>query len=798
MRFKYSFISLLLLIFTTCFVFAQEDADWYYNKPIKKIVFENLKSLKEEDFSSVTSSFIGKEFTDDLYSDLFGRIYSLDYLDDLSTNAIPADENKSGVVISFSVVERPIINRIKFAGNKHIQAADLLDEMHLKIGKPYSETKLTLDKRRITDFYIEKGYSNVRVSAEIVNAKDGVDIFVDVSEGRLSIVTSFNFEFVGTNEIAAKTLKGVLSMKEHSIFQSGAFQESKLEQDKQSILDYYADKGFVDAEIQEVVRKVTANEEKDRDEIDITYVISEGKEYKFAGITFMGNTVFSTEELQAVVSAKTGSVYNKTKVMSGIEQVTSKYYELGYYSTQFYPVPEKNAETMELGYQLYIVESPKSHIEDIVIQGNNRTKEYVILRELDIKPGDMFSQSKIGNSLRNLYNLQFFSAITPSFIPGSEQNLVTMVLDLEEASTISLEFGVTFSGITKPNDIPMAAFIKWADTNVAGTGKSISTDLVFSSAEQSLSFSYGDSWFLNQPLTVSASVDFTHTQESTIQKKYTNAGWNTSDYYMDYDNISFGANLAAGKRWQPNYSIFTLSGGIGTSFLRNFYDSTMLTPYDQKISENNKKWGIQNSVWASFSADARDIYYDASKGWFASQRLTCFGVIPSIETEYYLRSDTKAEVYFPFIDTKIADKWAFKLVFAAFSSFSFVQPLVPDGLAHSSYLYIDGMFNGRGWTLPSLRGKALWSNAVELRLPVAAGILGFDFFADAAVLKPELKDFGSLSLEDFYFSFGPGLRFTIPQLPLKFLLSNTFKFENNKIEFTDIMKFTLSFTISNR
>ena len=377
-----------------------------------------------------------------------------------------------------------------------------------------------------------------------------------------------------------------------------------------------------------------------------------------------------------------------------------------------------------------------------------------------------------------------------------------MVITLEEASTTSVEFGVTFSGVVNPNDSPVSGFVKWSDTNVGGTGKTVSTSFVASNTEQSISLGYGDSWFLGLPISVSASLDFSHADSLCLQKVYLPSGVDETNYYMNYDKWTFGGGFSVGKRWTPNFAILTLSGGLNTSFVRNSYDADLYTPVSSVIAENHGKFGIANTLWTSFSLDDRDIYYDPSKGWFASQRFSLVGLIPEKESEYYLRSDTKGELYFTLFQRQISETWTLKFVLAGYSGLSFVFPTFSDKIEDDGYLYIDGMFNGRGWgNLETYqnRGNAMWSSYLELRMPIATGVFALDFFGDAVAVKENPKDlFTSLTLDDFYFSFGPGMRFSLPQFPLRLLLANTFKFEDNNFEWDKKWQFVLSFNLSNR
>ncbi len=212
------------------------------------------------------------------------------------------------------------------------------------------------------------------------------------------------------------------------------------------------------------------------------------------------------------------------------------------------------------------------------------------------------------------------------------------------------------------------------------------------------------------------------------------------------------------------------------------------------------RWGWQNSVWTSFSMDGRNINYDPSSGWFFSEKLTWYGLTP-IESEFFLRTDTKLEKYFTLFDIPVTESWNFKLVLAGYTGLSMLFPAFESGIGDTSKLYIDGMFNGRGWTsiYNDVRGKAMWNTNIELRLPVVTGILALDWFGDAAVIKDEPRDlFHDLSVEDFYFSTGPGIRFTIPQFPLRLLFANTFQVVDGSVEWNSKWKFVLSFCITNK
>ena len=793
-----------VVLFLSAWVFAQTNDSWYYGKKIRNIDFKGLENVNSMELDGVTASFIGKEFTDELYLDLLNKVYALDLFEDVSPIALPGDAKGSSVVIEFTVVEKPFVSQLKFSGNRHIRASELKEAISTKAKDIYNSNKILLDERAIRDLYLKKGYTNVLVSSTTEDTGNGIVVTFTISEGRSTVVKEISF--MGNTVVSSKTLKGLLSMKTVGVFNKGSFQESQLELDKQSILAYYQNRGYVDVAILDVVRTVTYNEKDDCDELFIQYVIQEGAQYTFAGITFSGNTIFSTERLRNMIKLQNGEVFNMGKFQEGLVAVTDLYYENGYTSNYFNPVENKNAETRQIAVNFMIMENPRSHIENIFITGNEKTKDYVILRELPIESGDIFSKTKITNGLRNLYNLQFFSAIVPEIVPGSEENLVDLILNLEEQSTTSIEFGVTFSGIADPDAFPVSLFFKWQDSNLFGTGKLISANTTLSTDSQSIAFSYGDSWFMGLPVSFSASAGISHNLSTALRSVVLPDGSvNNKEYYMNYNNLSINLAGSLGRRWMPEFAILTVSGGLSSSILRNFYDDSIYTPVDSLIADNQRQWGLENTIWISTSLDDRDLNYDPSKGWFAKQQFSWTGLIPGVEKQFFLSSDTKGEIYFTLLDLPVSETWSLTFVLAGLTSLSFVEPSPNSKLSASNKLYIDGMFTGRGWSslYNTHRGLALWNNTVELRMPIAPGIFSLDFFFDAAVIKDTPRNFfTNLNINDVYFSFGPGFRFSLPQFPLRMMLANTFQVRSGKVAWQNgkgpEWQFVLSFNITNR
>lgn len=800
------FLILALVLFSLCLPLAAQnneggDSDWFWGKAVSEITFEGLRNVKKSELSGITSNFIGKNFTEDVYNDLVDRLYALDMFDDITPYAKHDPKTADKILLVFQVKEKPVIKSIDFEGNKKIRNGELRDAVTVKTDDIYLESKVLLDERALRDVYLKKGYTNAKVSHKTETTPQGIKLSFVIDEGANTVITSIRFS--GNTVVSERTLKSKLSLKEAGFMKDGAFQKSSLEADKQTITTYYQDRGYADVKIADVLQETKLNKEKGREELTLTFIIQEGPQYTYNGTTIKGNKIFQTEKLLSYIKLRNGAVYNQTKYQEGLQGITGLYAENGYMTNQYMPSVKKDAERRTISFELTIVERSRSHIENIIIKGNTKTKDYVIRREIPLESGDVFSRDKVMSGLRNLYNLQYFSSIVPEPVAGSESDLVDLVFTVEEQSTTSLEFGMTFSGVSNPDDFPVSLFAKWQNSNLWGEGKSVSASTNISSTNQSLSTSYGQNWLFGLPVGISESLSVSHALNSTLRNAWLPDGSvNNSSYYMQYEDYSVTLSSSVGRRWTPNFAILSLSGGLSTTLRNNIYDESVYTPVDSTINQSANRFGLNNSIWASFSMDNRDINYDPSKGWFTSERIAWYGLIPGLEKEFFFRSDTKLEGYLTLFNIPFGEKWSLKGVLAAYTGFSAIFPVPGSLLGDSNKVYIDGMFNARGWTdiYNSTRGKAMLSNRLEFRIPLVPNVIGIDAFVDAAAVKSDVSSmFTELSLSDFYYSVGPGIRFLLPQFPLHLLFANTFRYSDSKgFYWVNNWQFVLSFNITNK
>ena len=793
------FFFFFFIVSTFSFLYGQEEDDeWFWNKTITNIEFEGLVHVKKSELVGITSSFIDRPFTDDVYSELLDRLYALDFFADIVPYAKHDTKNYDDVFLVFLVTENPIITSISFSGNTKIRNGELREQIKIKTSDIYSSESVLLAERVIRNYYVQKGFSDSKVSHKVIESGDDVKIIFYIDEGYDSVVK--NISIVGNTIFSDRMIKSKLSLKEVGLFRDGAFQTSLLEQDKIAIQNYYKEHGYIDISIIDTTLESIFNEKKKCNELFITFYIQEGAQYTYGGLTIVGNEIFSTKELEKCEKLKVGNVYNEIKFQEGIMEISTLYMDNGYMSSSIVPIPYKDSENHIISYELRITENSRAHVENIIIMGNNKTKEYVIKREIPISEGDVFSRDKILSAYRNLMNLQYFSNVIPEPQQGSERDLVDVVFSVEEQSTTSLQFGMTFSQSSDPQSLPVSLFGKWENSNLFGEGKAISASVALSTSEQSIDFSYSQNWLGNIPLTLSSSVSVSHSKNIVLMNMWLpNGALNQNLYYMSYENLGISLTNSLYRRWYNDYAVITVGGVLSNSLKNNMYDQSLYVPVDYTISHYANRLGLSNNIYLTASIDNRDINYFPRKGWFLSESLSWQGLIPGIEKEFFLKSDTKLEGYFTLFDIPMFnEKWNFSLILAGYTGVSGIFPATSGSISESSKLFIDGMMNGRGWSdiHKISKGLAMISNKLELRMPIVPNVIGIDGFFDACAIKPTVADlFSNLSLQDFYFSFGPCVRFLLPQFPLSLVFAWRFTSEG----WADVpFQFVLSFNVINR
>jgi len=832
-----SVILFFVLVTLSFFSFGQ-SGDWYMNKPVVDITFEGLQNVKPSDLEGLKVQVLGRNFDENLFLDLQSRLYALNYFESFEASAIPGDENNSTVILHFVVLERPLVDKIIFRGNANLRNRALEEVVISKSDDILNRSRIRMDADAIKGLYIAEGFPDVQVTGLVETQEDSgkVTIVFEIEEGSQTRVKEILFS--GNSFASSSTLKRLLSTKQQSLFNAGTFEEGKLQADRKALLDYYHQRGYVDAVILDVTKDGETDEEGNN-LLTLTFYIEEGVQYTFGGISFEGNTLFSQSELQGSVRSEVGKILNKSRLEADLMRVGDVYYNDGYIFNQIIPEELRDREKRTISYVIHIREESRAHIENITIKGNVKTRDYVILREIPLEVGDVFSKEKIMTGLNNLANLRFFETFVPETPQGSAQGLMDLVINVEEGRTTDINFGVTFT--MEAGQFPLLGFITWTDRNLRGTGRQLSIGSEVSGTQQNLNFSFKDDWLFGRRWSggidfsikhrliegalqdVLAPVFFGSRDENpqmvpdpfsgewvnpdtgkpataeeiaagTAVTDYAYAIANgqsiDSSYLMDYETYEFSLGGSTGYSWHTNYGRIGTGTGLSTALSYTTYDDDIYRPYNPDIRNELGLWSFINRWWGRISFDTRDIVYSPNKGVFLSQSLSYTGGVLG-GSRHYNKLTTIGEVFFKLLEVPVTDAWNFKTVLALHSNLSVVLPqwhVNSDGdwvketvATTSDLLYTDGMITAKGWPVQQ-DGKVMWDNWAELRMPIIAGYISFNHFFSATALYNDTSEMKDIGFDDFRYGFGSGLQIDLPTFPMGFYFVKRFSVADDKIQ----------------
>ncbi len=802
---------------------AQETSDdWFWGKTIASVQWEGLKKANRGELDSLLRGYTGKPFTEELWLEMQSKLYELDWFDSIEPQALPRPESKDQLIIRFVVVEKPSILSVRVSGNSGVRTSDILAAIGAKGGDIYNAAKVNLDDAAIKKLYTEKGYPDAAVSHETSPSDDPslVVLTFRVTEG--SQVSLRTIKFTGNSAMSTKTLKGQMTLKEAALFQSGAFQEAKLEESKKAVIDYYQSKGFIDAKIIDVFKEYEKEASTGKNWLVLTLALSEGRQWKYGGMSFEGNKVFDVDKLKSLVTLKEGSVLNYKKLQQEKQKVDDLYYESGYIYNQISLSEERDEAAGSIRFKVAVVERDRAHIENLSFKGNDKTKEYVLAREVPLETGDVFSKTKIIDGLRNLYNLQYFSAVEPEIHQGSAENLMDLVINVEEMSTADVQFGVTLSGLGEKDTFPLSGYVKWNDRNLGGKGQNLQANVTVSPTEQSLETSFSEGWLFDKRISRGLSLKLGHSTETTGQDSiapifteqdvpdpYVEIGSGTNEwsgslssipdqYLMPYQNWEFSLGFNLGYTAKTRIGDIGTTAGLSSGLGMIQYDEDKYRPYEAEMRDTNNTWLLTNKLYGRTYLNTLDYWYNPSSGYFASERLTFTGFLP-FERQHYMKTETRLDAFATLFTIPLSDTWKFKGVLMAHSGF---QALIAEPWADfkvtKDWISLDGTFNVRGWdNLYGSKGTMLWENSIEFRVPVIDQMMWMDLFVDGGAMKTRSgmldmtldtpaadttrPTFANLGWENMAFSTGLGFRFIIPQFPFRFYFVKRFTFDGTDI-----------------
>jgi len=517
------------------------------------------------------------------------------------------------IYLKIHLSPRPRISTINYNGLKKSEREDMEKKLGLVKGGQITPNMIDRAKVLAKKYFDDKGYKNAVISIrqrdDVLN-KNQVILDIDVDKKEKLKVRQIIIE--GNEHLSDNKIKGTLFTKGaftktheagklENILKSKKFTPERWTEDKKNLITKYNEYGYRDATIlKDSVWNV------DPKHVDVYVKVDEGKKYYIRNITWVGNTVYSSDYLSRLLDMKKGDVYNQTYLNKRLSQdedaVGNAYWNNGYLFYNLQPT-EVNIVGDSIDLEMRIYEGQQAHINRVTINGNDRLYENVVRRELRTKPGDLFSKEALQRSARELASMGHFDpeAINPVPKPNYEDGTVDINYNLKQKSNdqVELSLGWGQTGVIgrvglKLNNFSMANLFRRNREHRGilpiGDGETLSLGAQTNGTYyQSYNAQYSTNW-LGGKRPIQFSVGVSYSKQTDVSSNYYNSAYmnNYNNYLYGYGNYNYnnyqnyydpdkyvkllGIYVGWGKRlnWPDDYFTLSLQLQYQRYMLRNW------------------------------------------------------------------------------------------------------------------------------------------------------------------------------------------------------------------------------------
>ncbi|WP_443098333.1 outer membrane protein assembly factor BamA [Acinetobacter sp.] len=472
---------------------------------------------------------------------------------------------QEGNTLIFKVIERPVISKIELKGNKLIPKEALqegLKKMGLAEGEVLKKSALQVVETELEQQYMQQGRydADVKVSTT-ARPNNRVDLLIEFAEGKAAKV--FDINIIGNTVFKESDIKQAFAVKESSwnsiVSRNDRYAREKMAASLEALRAMYLNKGYINFNI----TNSSLNLSEDKKHVFIEVSVDEGDQFKFGESKFLGDALYTPQELKPLQIYKDGDLYSQEKV-NGVKQLLlRKYGNAGYYFAEVNVVPEINNESKIVDLNYYINPGQKVTVRRINFTGNTKTADEVLRREMRQMEGALASNEKIDLSKVRLERTGFFKTvdIKPARIPSSPDQIdLNVNVEEQHSGTSTLAVGFSQSG-----GVTFQAGL--SQTNFLGTGNSVSVDLSRSETQDYYNLSVTDPYFTIDGVRRGYNMYY--------RKTKLNDDYNVNNYVTD----SFGGGINFGYPIDENQSI---SAGLNidqTEVTTGQYVSTYVRDY---------------------------------------------------------------------------------------------------------------------------------------------------------------------------------------------------------------------------
>lgn len=658
-------------------------------------------------------------------------IYKLGQFQDVQVSSEPVN---GGVVLVFSVIEKPIIRGVLFEGNKEIKQDKLLDGLPLRRNAIFSQKDLDGAAAKLKKQYQDEGYYLVKIDP-VIEQKTPTEyqVVFKITEGKKIRISTISFE--GNNSFSARKLRGVMETKEEWFMSwltgAGTYKEEVLRNDALLLADFYLNNGYINVKVGEPSIKLA----DDQESLVVSISVTEGDQYRIGEIAFKGDILYPEKEIREKLKSASGEVFSRANLRADIGTITDMTADKGYAFNNVDPKTKPDPEKKTLDLTFDVEKGDLVYIERISIAGNSKTRDKVVRREMRLMEGELYSATGFKRSKQNLMNTGYFEEANVATAKGSSPDKLNVNVDLKEKATGAFTIGGGYSsldGLIFQGSVSQANFM--------GLGLKANASAAIGGKTNTYSVGLTDPYFLDSKWTLGVDI------------------YRSERDYTDYSRRLTGGDIKAG---------YPITDFIGTFWMYKYEIKDIYNP-DTYYLEANVKYPdsyplgqtTTSSIYASVTNNTTDFRFDPSSGMVNTLSVEYAGLGGNNK---YIREICDNTVYYPL--------W-WKFVASAKLAVGAVQQAGPK-IPIDEKFYLGGIGTLRGYAArtvcPIDNGvyvggeKELFGN-LEIKFPLLQeyGIKGVGFFDYGNAWTS-----GGIKPPDLLMSYGGGIRWASPMGPLR-------------------------------
>ena len=720
---------------------------------VEKIEVLGNERVSLETVRSYLSLDTGENITPNAVQESIRQLYATGFFQDVS---IYLDATGT---LQIEVLERPSIAEVTFEGNELIKTEDMKQAMQtlgIEQGRIFNDTqmdRIILDLKRR---YQNQGYYAADIAVKTKSLpRNRVAVSVEIEEGKAATIAQINF--VGNDAFSDALLKRRLLLSESATFGEGdKYAKPKLQSDLETLRSYYLDRGFAQFDI----RSSQVSLSPDKTQVFITINLDEGTQFEVAEIRYSGETIVSETELNALKSIETQDLFSRSQVVDTVEAFRNRLSEEGYAFADIEPLTDLDEKNQTVTLDFRIEPKSRVYVRRIRIEGNTRTQDHVIRRELRQLESAPYSLQALKRSKTRLNQLGYFTKAEIDTQRVSKDQ-VDLVVSVEEESTGSFNAGVGYSQLDG-----ISFQIGVSERNVIGSGYRANLSANYSASIKSANISLTNPYFTEDGMSLGGGFYYRSVDADEL---------NVSNYKVDNYGVRTNMGYPTSEFSRLNYGLKFDQQSI--ECITDFQGcDTFVDSMGQDFQSVRLTFGWQY--------DTKNSFYFPTQGH--DTRISTEVTVPTNSDLAFYKLFLKENLYFPLNDT-------FTLKLKGDVAYGEGYGSNPNNLPFFENFYAGGIGSVRGFEPNSLGPRYVTQDAVyddpkggsfklvsnaEVIFPMPlienSENIRVSLFVDAGNVYASYED---LAFESLRSAYGVGVAWITPVGPLAFSLAKPLKSE---------------------